>query len=155
MTDAPQDFEPEEDRRTGHGRRDDDKTIEVQVKERVLTPTFLLLCASVILSSAGLLGIFVVLDHERDRTSKLEEVAEDTNRVVTDLEQRESPEGRAAREEALDQIILEVDCNTRLTLDDFAEQFITELQANGILPEGTTVTVRIPPECEPFLLPGG
>jgi len=122
----------DEDRREGHGRRDEDKTIEVKVKEKTLTPTFMLLCASVILSSAGLLGIFAVLDQERSRTAKVTDIAEDTNEIVRDIERRSSPETLEERDALLDAIVLRIDCNQRQAFQDTLDA----LEERGVLEEG-------------------
>jgi len=123
----------EEERREGHGRRDDDKTIEVKVKEKVLTPTFMLLCASVILSSAGLIGIFAVFQEEAERTEKITAIAQSTNKIVRDIEQRSSPEAQAERDALLDALILRIDCNQRQAFQDTLDALV----AQGVLEPGS------------------
>lgn len=46
------------------------------------------------------------------------DVAHDTNRIVTDVDFRNSPENQKAQAALLDQIILRVDCNSRETIQE-------------------------------------
>lgn len=115
---------PDKERRAGIGRRqsDHEDTLEIHVKEKIVTPIFVLLCISVALNAIGLLGIGVL--------------ANDTNTVVEDIERQSSPEAQAAEEEFINSILLRVECNERAVL----QETFDDLAASGVIPEGS-VTV--------------
>lgn len=129
------------------GRRLEDGTIQVHMKEKVLTPTFALLCLAVLMSSLGALGVYIDNRQGREIEQDTQEIVEDIAVVVGDIEQRNTPEAIAARQEALNDIILEVACNDRETLEDFSEQLFVKLIDAGVLPEGTSVTLQPDPDC--------
>lgn len=152
MTDA--ESNDEDVAREGRGRSLEDDILHIQVKEKVLTPTFALLCVAVLMSSLGALGIYIDNRDDRQIIQQTAQTAENTNRVVKDIERRQSPEALEEQAAQIDAVILRVACNDRIVLDDFADTLLDTLTAQGVLPEGTEVTVEIPPECQE-VLPGG
>lgn len=145
---TPAESNEEDVAREERGRLLEDDIMRVEVHEKVLTPTFILLCVAVLMSSLGALGVYIDNRQGREIEQDTQDIVEDIAVVVEDIEKRQSPEALAAREEELNEIILEVACNDRETLEDFAVQLLTELTVAGVLPEGTNVTLEPAPECD-------
>lgn len=106
-------------------RRMKDDSVEIQVKEKIVTPIFLLLCVSVALNAIGLIGIgFVASD-----TNK---AVKGITTVVADIEQETSPEAIEAQEATLNEVLLRVECRDRVALEEAINSLVIQLDSQGI-----------------------
>jgi hypothetical protein len=101
----------------------------VPVRQKIITPTFVLLVVSVLLNAGALFGIVVV--------------TADTNRVVADLEKRSSPEAQAETQDRIEEIIeriaAEGDCRTRQASEEAVNALSVQI---GFAPVDVTQDCR-------------
>lgn len=137
---------PQKERRVGTGRRqsDHEDTLEIQVKEKIVTPIFLLLCLSVALNAIGLLGIGFL-------NNDTNEAVGGVKTIVEDIERQQSPEAIAAEQELLDSIILRVECGSREAFEDALNSLLDQLENQEILEPGTVEVLDS--RCEDVVLP--